>query len=127
MAADARHLCTVVLARNYPKLVAWYRKALAMKVKRVVTEGFDWTELAREGLRIGITPAKQMGVKLPAKRSNAVVLHLVSRDVRGLMKQVKRAGARILFGPSHDEKDGYWYGAFADLEGNPIWVIDLEA
>ncbi len=123
---DARHLCTVVLAKDYKKLVAWYRKALAMKPKTVVTEGFDWTELARPGLRIGITPAKQMGSKLVTPRRNAVILHLVSRDVRGLMKHVKKAGARTLFGPNYDEKGKYWYGAFTDIEGNPVWVIDLE-
>ena len=123
---DARHLCTVVLAKNYAKLVAWYRKALDMKVKRVVTEGFDWTELKRPGLVIGFTPAKQMGTKLPAKRANAVILHLVSKDVRGLLARVKRHGAKVPFGPSYDEKGKYWYGGFLDIEGNPVWVIDLE-
>ncbi|GEM_PF-423810 len=123
---DARHLCTVVLARDYRRLVDWYRKALRMKPKLVVTDGFDWTELARPGLRIGFAPAKQMGVKLPRKRSNAVILHLISKDVRALLRDVKKCGARIAFGPSLNKEDGYWYGAFEDLEGNPIWVIDLE-
>ncbi len=124
---DARHLCTVVLADNYKKLVAWYQKTLQMKKKLVVTEGFDWTELARPGLRIGITPAKQMGKKLPKKRANAVLLHLVTRDVRGLLKRVKKCGGQIPFGPTYDEKGKYWYGAFHDIEGNDVWVIDLEA
>lgn len=98
-----------------------------MKPKLVVTEGFDWTELARPGLRIGITPARQMKAKLPRQSANAVILHLVSKDVRGLMRHVKKCGAKIQFGPTHNTEDGYWYGAFEDLEGNPIWVIDLES
>lgn len=124
---DARHLCTVVLARDYRRLVAWYRKALDMKPKLVVTEGFDWTELARPGLRIGITPARQMKAKLATPRRNAVILHLVSKDVRGLLRRIKRHGGRVLFGPSRNTDPEYWYGAFADIEGNPVWVIDLEA
>lgn len=124
---DARHLCTVVLATNYKKLVAWYKKAFSMKTKLVVTEGFDWTELTRNGLRIGLAPAAQMGAKLPRKRANAVILHLVSKDVRGLMRKVKACGARIRFGPNYNEEEKYWYGAFDDIEGNQIWVLDLEA
>ncbi|KAF0239812.1 MAG: hypothetical protein FD180_5166 [Planctomycetota bacterium] len=91
---DARFLCTVILARDYRKLVAWYRKTLQMKVRRVVTERYDWTELERPGLRIGITKAKQMGVKLPRKRANAVVLHLVTKDVKGLLRRAKEVTPR---------------------------------
>jgi predicted enzyme related to lactoylglutathione lyase len=123
---DARYLCTVILAKNYPRLVRWYKKALKMKIRRVVTEGYDWTELERKGLRIGITTAKQMGVKLPKKRANAVILHLVTKDVRGLLKQVKKAGGKVVFGPTYSESGKYWYGAFHDIEDNDVWVIDLD-
>jgi len=123
---DARFLCTVVLARDYRKLIAWYRKTLQMKIRRVVTEGYDWTELERPGLRIGITKAKQIGVKLPRKRSNAVVLHLVTKDVKGLLRRAKACGGKVAFGPTWDPKGKYWCGAFHDIEGNDVWVIDLE-
>lgn len=123
---DARYLCTVVLAQNYPKLVDWYRKALQMKVRRVVTEGYDWTELERRGLRIGLAPAKQMGVTLPRKRANAVILHLVTRNVKRLLASVKKRGGRIAFGPSYNEAGRFWYGAFRDPEGNDVWLIDCE-
>ncbi len=98
-----------------------------MKPNLVVTEGFDWTELARPGLRIGFTPAKQMGAKLPKKRRNAVILHLVTLDVRGILRRVKKCGGKVPFGPTYDEGGKYWYGGFQDLEGNTVWVIDLEA
>jgi predicted enzyme related to lactoylglutathione lyase len=91
-----------------------------------VTKDFDWTELERPGLRIGFTPAKQMGAKLSNPRRNAVILHLVTRDVRGLLRKVGRAGARV-FGPKQSPDGAYWYGGFKDPEGNPVWVIDLEA
>ena len=123
---DARYLYTVVLARDYEKLVTWYRKALQLKVRRVVTEGYDWTELERPGLRIGIAPAKQMGVTLPKKRTNAVVLHLVTKDVKGLLKRAKQHGGTVAFGPSRDAEKKYTYGAFRDIEGNDVWLIDLE-
>ncbi len=122
---DARHLCTVVLTKNYKRMVAWYKKALDLKAKTVVAEGFDWTELARPGLRIGFTPAVQMGARLASPRRNAVILHLVSRDVKGLLARVKRAGAKA-WGPKRSEDGAYWYGGFVDIEGNPVWVIDLE-
>lgn len=124
---DTRLLCTVVLAKDYARTVAWYRKTFALKTRMVVTEGFDWTELERPGLRIGFAPARQMRVKLPARRANAVVMHLTTRDVRGLMRRVAHAGGKVLFGPSQDAFKGkkYWYGAFADVEGNAIWVADL--
>lgn len=123
---DARHLCTVVLARNYRKLVDWYRTTLRMKVRRVVTGGYDWTELERPGLRIGIASAKQMGAALPRKRANAVVLHLVSKDVPGLLRRAKACGGKVPFGPTRNAKEGYCYGAFRDIEGNDVWVIDVE-
>ncbi len=123
---DARFLCTVVLAQDYGALVSWYRRTLQMRVRRVVTEGYDWTELERPGLRIGIAPAKQMGVRLPKQRRNAVVLHLVSKDVKGLLKRAKQQGGAVAFGPSRDAKGTFTYGAFLDPEGNQVWVIDLE-
>ena len=123
---DARSLCTVILARDYRKLVAWYRKALLMKVRHVVSKGYDWSGLERPGLHIGITPAKQMGVKLPRKRSNAVILHLVTKDVKGLLKRVKRHRGKVAFGPAYNEKEKYWYGAFHDIEDNDVWVIDKD-
>lgn len=123
---DARYLCTVVLARNYPKLVDWYRKALQMKVRRVISKGYHWTELERPGLRIGLAPGKQVSVSLPRKRANAVILHLVTRDVKGLLRRVKKHGARIAFGPAYSEDGKYWYGAFHDPEDNDVWVIDLD-
>ena len=123
---DVRFLCTVVLARDYGALVSWYRRTLEMRVRRVVTEGYDWTELERPGLRIGIAPAQQMGVRLPKPRRNAVVLHLVTKDVKGLLRRAKRQGGTVAFGPSRDAKETFTYGAFLDPEGNQVWVIDLE-
>jgi len=122
---EARLLCVVVLAKNYDRLIRWYRKTFRMKTRMVVTEGFDWTELERPGLRIGFAPAKQQGVKLGRRRSNAVVIHLTTPNVRGLFKRVKRAGGGVRFGPSYDPKGKYWCGSFTDIEGNEIWVIDL--
>jgi len=124
---ETKLLCTVVLAKDYRRTVAWYRKTFAMKTRLVVDEGFNWTELQRPGLRIGFAPAKQMGVKLPARRANAVLMHLTTPDTRGLMRRVARAGGKVLFGPKPDTHKGktYWYGGFADPEGNSVWVADL--
>jgi predicted enzyme related to lactoylglutathione lyase len=123
----ARLLNVVVLTRDYQKMVAWYRRVLQMKLDLVVDEGFDYTELKRPGLLIGFTPARQMKAALPRRRANAVVPQLSVGDVRGFLRRVGREGGKIVFGPSQDEyrKRKYWYGAFADPEGNQIWVVDL--
>ncbi len=123
------HLLNVmILARDYKRTVAWYKKVLGLKTKLVVAEGFDYTTLARPGLTLGVTPAKQMRVKPPKSRANnPVLMQLHVSDVRGFMKRVERSGGRILFGPGQDTHKGksYGYGAVADIEGNPIWVVDL--
>lgn len=103
------------------------RKSFRLKTRVVVTDRFAWTELERPGLRIGFAPARTMHMRLPRRRANTVVTHLTTRDVRGLMRRVARAGGKILFGPSRDAFKGrmYWCGAIADIEGNAIWIADL--
>ena len=35
------------------------------------------------------------------------------------------SGASIIDGPNHNQKAGFWFGAIADPEGNPWWVVDV--
>ena len=55
---------------------------------------------------------------------NTVILQIATNDLKILFNKIKNNGGSILFGPSYDIGDKYWYGSIADIEGNEIWVID---
>lgn len=65
-----------------------------------------------------------MGVKPTSPRNNTVIIQLSVSDINKLFAKVKKTSGKILFGPSLDEKEGYLYGALADIEGNQIWIIE---
>ena len=55
---------------------------------------------------------------------NTVILQIATNDLDILFKKIKSNGGTILFGPSYDDGDEYWYGSISDKEDNEIWVID---
>lgn len=115
----------VVLAEDYEKLIDWYVKTLNLNIKYQSKEGESYAELEHSGrLVVGIAKAEEMGVKPTTPRNNAVIIQLAVSDIRTLFDNVRKAGGRILFGPSLDEKGGYVYGGCADIEGNQIWVVE---
>jgi hypothetical protein len=46
-------------------------------------------------------------------------------DVKAFFEHVKAKNGTVTFGPSYEEKNGFWFGGVADPEGNPIWVVDV--
>lgn len=116
---------TVILAEHFSALVAWYRDALGFTVVRLYEDDYHFANLeAPSGIKLGIGDAKEMGVTPADRRSNTVRLQFEVDDVKAFFAHVERSGGSATFGPSFDDKGGFWFGGFSDPEGNPCWVVD---
>lgn len=116
---------SVIFAEDYKAMVDWYQEVLGFKVIRQFDQGYRYTNLETEsGIRIGIVPAEEMDVKPGDRRQNTVLLQVEVADVAKFLTYLKEKGGAVTFGPSFDKDDGFWYGGFQDLEGNPFWVVD---
>ena len=115
----------VVFAKDFQALVDWYKNVLSFKVTHLVDEDYHYCNLENEsGIRLGIADAREMGVNPNDRKNNTVVLQFQVADVQSFLEYISKKGGTITFGPSLDKKDGFWYGGFSDLEGNPYWVVD---
>lgn len=116
----------VVMAEDYERLRDWYVDVLELTVDGEWTEKYHYAELMREGRYvIGIASAQEMGVT-PGDRTQATVVPQFNvDDVRGFLARVKERGGAVPFGPSFEEGEGFWFGGFNDIEGNPAWVVEL--
>jgi predicted enzyme related to lactoylglutathione lyase len=116
---------TVVLAGDVASLAAWYRETLGFRIVREFTDGFHYVNLETDtGIRLGIASAAEMGVAPGDRSSNTVVLQFQVGDVKAFLAGVEAGGGRVTLTPTRNEKDGFWFGGFADPEGNPFWVVD---
>ena len=116
---------TVILATGFAELFAWYRDVLGFRVTRLFEDGFHFCNLETStGIRIGIGDAAEMGVVPGDRSTNTVVLQFEVDDVKAFFAHLEKSGATISNGPAFDKNDGFWFGGFADPEGNPIWVVD---
>ena len=52
--------------------------------------------------------------------------HLDADGVLTVTAKEESTGAKALFGPSFDKENNFWFGGFADPEGNPWWVVDKD-
>ena len=115
----------VVLADDFDGLVTWYVDALGFRETKRFDDGYRYANLETEsGIRLGIAPAKEVGIEPGDRSKNTIILQVVAADVRALLDHVQAAGGAATLGPSFDEKGRFWFGAFTDPEGNPIWVVD---
>ncbi len=115
----------VVLVEDFGRLVAWYRDVLGFRVRRTFEDGMHYANLETEsGIELGIALASEVQTE-PGDRAGAtVILQFEVHDVRGLLNHVATKGGTVTFGPHFNEQDGFWFGAFADPEGNRSWVVD---
>ena len=115
----------VLVAKNHQSLIDWYVNNLNFKI---VYNNLDiqYCSLATDsGIKIGIADMESLGNENYSKRiMNTVILQIATNDLDILFNKIKNNGGSILFGPSYDEGDKYWYGSVTDIEGNEIWVID---
>ena len=120
-----RHREPVRLAADFDGLVAWYRDVLGFTVAALMEEGFHYCNLETpSGIRLGIADAAEMGVSPIDPRNNTVVLQFEVDDVQEFFTHLEQLGASITNGPLFNAKDEFWFGGFADPEGNPCWVVD---
>ena len=115
----------VLVAKKHQSLIDWYVNNLNFKI---VYNNLDikYCSLATDsGIKIGIADMESLDNESYSKRiMNTVILQIATNDLKKLFKKIKNNGGSILFGPSYDEGDKYWYGSVTDIEGNEIWVID---
>lgn len=115
----------VVLAEDFDAQVRWYCETLGFVVRKRIDDGFHWCDLETPtGLRLGIASAQEMGVQPKDRENNSVVMQIEVDDLRAFFEHVKGAGGAITGGPSHSPDGDFWFGQFADPEGNPCWVVD---
>ena len=116
---------SVVFAEDFSAMVAWYRDVLGFSIVLLKEEDYHYCSLENEnGVRIGIADALEMGVVPGERRHNTVVLQFQVPDIKEFFEHLNVNGGAVTFGPSFDENDGFWFGGFHDLEGNPFWVVD---
>lgn len=116
---------SVIFAEDFYGLVEWYKTVLGFRATHLVEEGYHYCNLENEnGIRIGIAEANEMGVLLGDRRHNSVVLQVQVTNLPQFFDYLKAEGGAVTFGPSYDKKDGFWFGGFQDLEGNPFWAVD---
>ena len=116
---------TVILATDFSALVSWYQEALGCTVVKLFEDGFHYCNLETStGIRFGIADAAEMGVTPVDRKNNTVVVQFEVDDVKEFFTQVEQTGATITNGPMFNKKDKFWFGGFADPEGNPYWVVD---
>ena len=121
---------TVVVAKNYQSLIDWYINNLNFKIINNFPD-IKYCYLETDsGIKIGITDMEELIKSTPANKPlskrvmNTVILQICTNDLKSLFKKIKNNGGSVLFGPSYDEGDKFWFGSFTDIEGNEIWVVD---
>jgi uncharacterized glyoxalase superfamily protein PhnB len=118
---------TVILASDFASLVAWYRDVLGFELVQQFEDGYHYANLeTSSGIKIGIGSAQEMGVVPLDRSTNTVILQIEVDDLQQFFAHLEAADGAVRFGPSFDKKDKFWYGGFADPEGNPWWVVDKD-
>ena len=121
---------TVLVAKNYQSLIDWYINNLNFKIINNFPD-IKYCYLETDsGIKIGIADMEELIKSTPANKPlskrvmNTVILQICTNDLQSLFKKIKNNGGSVLFGPSYDEGDKFWFGSFTDIEGNEIWVVD---
>ena len=118
---------SVILADNFEAQVKWYRETLGFKQTDLFEDDYHFANLETEsGIKLGIGSAKEMGVEPQDRSKTTILLQFEVDDLAEYFEYLATSGAKILFGPSFEKKGQFWFGGFADPEGNPWWVVDKD-
>ena len=110
---------TVLLARDFNRLVDWYVEALGFRVLSL-SEDLPYAGLETDGgVRLGIGGAPP---DLPPTEST-IVPQIETTDVTALLRRIQARGGRV-DGPLLDPDHGFLFGSFQDPERNTWWVVD---
>ena len=73
------------------------------------------------------TALRRFLAQLSARRYAPRTIGRKASAVRGFLERVKDKGGDVPFGPSFEEDEKFWFGGFADPEGNICWVVEMPA
>lgn len=115
---------SIILVENFDVQIAWYCEILDFEVKKRFDE-FQYCNVENaSGMKLAIGLASEMEVELHDRKHNSVVLQFEVDDVRAFLTFVGSNGGTIVGPAVFNEKKGFWFGSFADPEGNAHWVVD---
>ncbi|MDB4775652.1 MAG: VOC family protein [Phycisphaera sp. TMED9] len=112
---------TVILARDFDRLVTWYQTALDFRVIKRFDE-LPYANLETTGgvaIGIGAAPPEL------AHADATLIAQIETDDVAALLQRVLAAGGAAQ-GPERDSGAGFSFGSFRDPEGNSWWVVDAD-
>ena len=116
---------SVILVEDFDSMVLWYQDTLGFTVKKRFDEGFHYCNLENDaGIKFGIALASEMQVSPKDRPQNSVVLQFEVDDVQAFLQHIEGQGGSITGEASYDSNDKFWFGSFADPEGNPFWIVD---
>lgn len=122
---DVTLINSVIMAQDYETLVEWYRETLELDIKLKVDKDYKYTDLAKNGkLVIGFAQAEEKDYVPTRNKNNTMIMQISVSDIHLLFERIKNSGGTIMFGPSVDRNEGFKFGAFKDIEGNQVWVIE---
>gem|GEM_PF-1299849 len=115
-------LNVVHLAEDFESLLQWYKDALDLEVIYEEKGEYHYTELGYDKkVIVGIAIAKEMEHVPTNPRNNTSIMQLSVSDINATFNQIKAHGGKVLFGPSYEEQNKFYYGGVTDIEGNQIW------
>ena len=118
---------SIILVEDFDALVKWYCDVLDFNVLKNYFESYHYCTLENKaGIILAIGLASDMGVELKPRTHNSIVLQFEVDDVVTFLTSVEEQGGLITGPAIYNEKDGFWFGSFADPEGNAHWVVDSQ-
>mgnify|MGYP000253470653 FL=1 len=116
---------TVILVEDFDLMINWYCEVLGFKVTKRFEDGFHYCNLESEArIKLGIAVASEMQIELTDRSKNSVVLQFEVDEVKAFLKYISEESGSITGEASFNAKDNFWFGSFADPEGNSFWVVD---
>ena len=116
---------TLILVNDFDMLLEWYCNVLDFKVRRNFFEEYHYCVLENStGIQIAIGLASDMGIELRDRAVNSIVMQFEVDDVKKFLDFISENGGSITGPAMYSEKDGFWFGSFADPDGNSHWVVD---
>lgn len=116
---------TVILVDEFDSLIKWYCDVLQFKVVKVFDDEFHYCNLENDaGIKLAIGLASEMQVELHDRKHNSVILQFEVEEVKAFLEYIESNGGTIAAPAAYSEKDNFWFGSFADPEGNSHWVVD---
>ena len=116
---------TILLVEDFDAQIKWYCDILGFKIIKKYVEDYHYCVLENAAkIKLAIALASDMGVTLQPRKHNSVVLQFEVEDVQSFLEFMQNSNGAIIGPAVHNKEDGFWFGSFADPEGNAHWVVD---